>query len=124
VVSGQTLDSNSAWMAEQLTVLGFRVMRHTTIGDRVEDIRAALEQAAGRSDLLLCSGGLGPTEDDLTADAVAVASGRSLIFDEQAMRQIEAMFTRFGKPMPDSNRKQALLPGEHGKSAPRTWVWA
>ena len=68
----------------------------------------ALEQAAGRCDLLLCSGGLGPTEDDLTADAVAAALGVSLVFDGLAMAQIEAMFTRFGKTMPDSNRKQAL----------------
>lgn len=112
VVSGQTVDSNAAWMAEQLTALGFRVIRHTTIGDRVDDIREALVQAAGRCDLLLCSGGLGPTDDDLTADAVAAALGVPLVFDGQAMQQIEAMFTRFGKPMPDSNRKQAMLPSD------------
>jgi competence/damage-inducible protein CinA-like protein len=110
VVSGQTVDSNAAWLAEQLTTLGFQVIRHTTVGDRVDDIREALEQAAGRCDLLLCSGGLGPTDDDLTADAVAAVLGVSLVFDEQAMQQIETMFSRFGKPMPDSNRKQALLP--------------
>lgn len=110
VVSGQTVDSNGAWLAERLTALGFRVTRHTTVGDRVDAIREALEQAAGRCDLLLCSGGLGPTDDDLTADAVAAALGVSLVFDEQAMQQIQAMFSRFGKPMHDSNRKQALLP--------------
>lgn len=110
VISGQTVDGNAAWLGDRLTGLGFRVGRHTTVGDRLADIQAALVEAAGRADLLVCSGGLGPTEDDLTAEAVAAASGRNLAFDPDAMAQISAMFARFDKPMPDCNRKQAMLP--------------
>lgn len=110
VLTGQTLDTNAAWLAERLTALGFTVLRHTTVGDRLDDIREAVLAASGRAELCLCTGGLGPTEDDLTAEAVADAAGRTLVFDAQAMGQIEAMFARFGKPMPESNRKQAWFP--------------
>lgn len=110
VLTGQTLDTNAAWLAECLTALGFTVLRHTTVGDRRDDIRDAVLAASGRAELCLCTGGLGPTEDDLTAEAVADAAGRALAFDAEAMRQIEGKFARFGKPMPETNRKQAWLP--------------
>jgi len=110
VLTGQTLDTNAAWLAERLTALGFTVLRHTTVGDRRDDIREAVLAASQRAELCLCTGGLGPTEDDLTAEAVADAAGRTLIFDAEAMGQIEGMFARFGKPMPESNRKQAWFP--------------
>ncbi len=110
VLTGQTVDTNAAWLSERLTTLGFSVLRHSTVGDRLQDIKAVVEEVSARADLCLCTGGLGPTEDDLTAQAVAEAMGRSLVFDPQAMQQIEDRFARFGKPMPESNRKQAMLP--------------
>ncbi len=110
VVTGQTVDTNAAWLSERLTALGFSVLRHSTVGDRLNTIRDVVHEAARRADLCVCTGGLGPTEDDLTAQAVAAAAGRPLAFDPQAMAQIEARFRRFAKPMPESNRKQAMLP--------------
>lgn len=110
VITGQTVDSNAAWLSEQLTLIGMQVQRHTTVGDNVDAIAAIVADAADRCDLLLCSGGLGPTADDLTAEAVALAAGVPLRFDAEAMAQIERLYRRFGKTMADSNRKQAMLP--------------
>ncbi len=110
VLTGQTVDTNAAWLSERLTELGFSVLRHSTVGDRLQEIRAVVEEVSERADLCVCTGGLGPTEDDLTSQAVAEAMQQPLVFDPEAMQQIEAMFARFGKPMPESNRKQALFP--------------
>ncbi len=110
VVTGQTADTNAAWLSAELVDLGFRVSRHTAVGDDLADLVAALREIAPRCDLCLCTGGLGPTADDLTAQAVAEAFDRPLRFDPEAMAAIEAMYARFDRPMPEVNRKQAWLP--------------
>lgn len=110
VITGQTVDSNAAWLAEQLTGLGIRVVRHSSVGDHAGAITALVAEAAARCPLVLCTGGLGPTADDLTAEAVAAAAAVPLQFDAQAMAQIERLYRRFGKPMAATNRKQAMLP--------------
>ncbi len=110
VVTGQIADTNAAWLATRLTELGFHVSRHTTVGDRRDDLVAALGEIAGRADLCVGTGGLGPTEDDLTAECVATAFDRPLAMDADAMAQIEAMYARMSRRMPEVNRKQALLP--------------
>ncbi len=110
VVTGQIADTNAAWLATRLTELGFTVTRHTTVGDRIDDLVTVLGEIAGRCDLCICTGGLGPTDDDLTAEAVARAFDRTLAHDPEAMAQIETRYASFGRPMPSVNRKQALLP--------------
>jgi competence/damage-inducible protein CinA-like protein len=110
VITGQTVDSNAAWLAQQLTVLGIRVVRHSSVGDDAAAIAGLVAEAATRVQLVLCSGGLGPTADDLTAVAVAAAADLPLRFDAEAMAQIERLYRRFGKPMAATNRKQAMLP--------------
>ncbi len=110
VVTGQTVDTNAAWIAERLTTLGFTVLRHTAVGDRLEDIRDALRRAAESASLCVCTGGLGPTEDDLTAAAVAAAFDRPLALDPVALDQVAGFYRRMERPMPEVNRKQALLP--------------
>lgn len=110
VVTGLTVDSNAAWLSQQLVQMGFTVTRHTAVGDRLEDLVGLLQEIAGRADYCICSGGLGPTVDDLTAEAVANAFAVPLQFDPQAYRQIAAYFSRRQRPMPESNRKQAMLP--------------
>ena len=110
VVTGQVADTNAAWLSTQLVDLGFQVHRHGTVGDDLDDIVALLKEGASRSDVCICTGGLGPTEDDLTAEAVARAFDRPLEPDEEAMRQIESMYQRYRRPMPEVNRKQAWLP--------------
>lgn len=110
VVTGQIADTNAAWIAEQLTALGFSILRHTTVGDILPDIVAAVGEAAARADLVVCTGGLGPTDDDLTAQAVAEVFGAPLALDPQALAQIQSIYDRYGRSMPKVNRKQAWLP--------------
>ena len=110
IVTGQTVDTNSAWLSEQAVELGFTVSRHTAVGDKLGDLIALLKEIAQRADGCLCTGGLGPTSDDLTAEAVAAAFNLPLEFDETAYRQIERYFSNRKRPMPATNRKQALLP--------------
>ncbi|MCB9668658.1 MAG: CinA family nicotinamide mononucleotide deamidase-related protein [Alphaproteobacteria bacterium] len=110
VVTGQVVDSNAAWLAEKLTHMGFLVVRHTSVGDRLADLVQAFTEASGRADVVVCSGGLGPTEDDLTAEAIAQAFGRPLALDEVALADLIAKYERFRRVMPEVNRKQAWLP--------------
>lgn len=110
VVGGQIVDGNAAWLSQQLNELGFTVKRHTAVGDRLDDLVSLIKEIAGRADCCICTGGLGPTCDDLTAEAVATASGRSLQLDETALRHIEAYFANRQRPMPAINRKQAYFP--------------
>jgi nicotinamide-nucleotide amidase len=110
IVTGQTVDTNSAWLSEQAVQLGFTVVRHTAVGDKLGDLVGLLKEISARADCCLCTGGLGPTSDDLTAEAVAEAFGMPLEFDEIAYRQIQAYFSNRQRPMPEVNRKQALLP--------------
>lgn len=110
IVSGQTVDTNAHWLSQELVPMGFDVVRHTTVGDRLDELVALLKEISDRADCCLCTGGLGPTGDDLTAEAVALAFDRDLVTDDEAMRQIKAHFSRMGREMPEINAKQALLP--------------
>jgi nicotinamide-nucleotide amidase len=110
VVTGQIADTNAAWLAERLTDLGFLVTRHSSVGDRLTDLVQVFQEIGARCDLCVCTGGLGPTDDDLTAQAVAEAFDRPLVFDEIALAQIEERFRQFGRVMAPVNRKQAHLP--------------
>jgi len=110
VVTGQIADTNAAWLAQELVTMGFDVSRHTAVGDRLDALRDLLREIAGRADCCLCTGGLGPTRDDLTAEAVGQAFGLKLALDEVALEHITAYFARLGVAMPTINRKQALIP--------------
>ena len=110
VVTGQTVDSNAAWLSQQLNGLGFAVKRHTAVGDNLADLVALIGEIANRADCCICTGGLGPTIDDLTAEAVSVASGQALQFDPIALAAIEQYYACRQRIMPPANRKQAMLP--------------
>jgi nicotinamide-nucleotide amidase len=110
IVTGQTVDTNAAWLSEQAVQMGFSVTRHTTVGDKLADLVDLMKEISLRADCCFCTGGLGPTSDDLTAEAVAQAFGLPLEFDETAYRQIQSYFSNRQRPMPEINRKQALLP--------------
>lgn len=110
VITGQTVDSNAAWLSQHLVAMGFTVTRHNAVGDKMDDLVALLQEISGRADCCICTGGLGPTVDDLTAEAVSRAFGMPLEFDEEAYRQIEQFFIRRNRHIPESNRKQAMLP--------------
>ncbi len=110
LVTGEIADTNAAWLSSELTGLGFEVTRHTAVGDRLEALVELLREIAGRAGLCLSTGGLGPTCDDLTAEAVSLAFGLPLVMEAEALRQIETWFQRMNREMPLVNRKQALLP--------------
>lgn len=110
LLTGQTLDTNASFLAGRLTDLGVSVRGVVTAGDRVVDIADAVREAAARVEVVICTGGLGPTADDLTAEAVCAALELPLERDDEALRQVQATFERWGREMVEANRKQALLP--------------
>lgn len=110
LTSGQRLDTNSQWLSQQLGDIGIRTMFHTTVADDLESNRQAFRQAAARVDVVICTGGLGPTADDLTRQAIAEAFELPLILDESALARIRQMFESRGREMPERNRVQALFP--------------
>jgi len=110
LVLGQTVDTNSAYLAARLAELGIPTRYHQTLPDDLVLIAQAIRQAADQSELLLVTGGLGPTQDDLTRQALAEAMGVELELNAECLKQIENFFAGRSKPMSDSNRVQARLP--------------
>ena len=110
LTTGQTLDTNATWLATRLWALGVPVRRKITAPDRVEDLVEIFEEAARLGAVVICTGGLGPTRDDLTAEAVSKAFGAPLELDEGALAQIAERYARYGREVSAANRKQALLP--------------
>lgn len=108
--SGALIDSNSSYIAQKLEEAGVRVVRHTSVGDDLNALVSILNEIAKRSDLAVVTGGLGPTADDMTAEAVAKAAGVNLVFDPLALKSVEAFFAVRNRKMTDINRKQAILP--------------
>ncbi|UCH00041.1 MAG: CinA family nicotinamide mononucleotide deamidase-related protein [Deltaproteobacteria bacterium] len=107
---GQIIDTNASYLARKLNLIGINITFHTTVGDDYPQIRDVLSQALKRADLVITTGGIGPTEDDLTREVVADLVGAQLIFKEELMEQIESIFTRLGYRMPENNKKQAFIP--------------
>ncbi len=128
LVSGQSLDTNSQWLSRELSDLGISVAFHTTLGDTLEDHIAVFRAASERADLVVATGGLGPTQDDLTREALAASAGVSLVEDPESMAAIAAMFARRNRAMPERNRTQAFFPEGAGPlanpigTAPGIWM--
>jgi len=110
LLTGQVVDTNSAWLMDRLWDLGLMVRRKTLVGDDRDDLDAALRETTGRADLVVMSGGMGPTEDDLTIERVAAVLGVPLELHEASLRAIEGRFQRLGRVMTPNNAKQAWFP--------------
>jgi nicotinamide-nucleotide amidase len=111
ILLGSLVDTNTAWLSQRLAALGIAVYRHTAVGDDRGRLVAALSEAATRTDLVLSTGGLGPTFDDLTNEALGQAVGREIVEYPEARRHVERTFRRFtGREPPLSAYKQALFP--------------
>jgi nicotinamide-nucleotide amidase len=106
---GQTVDTNSAYLGKTLAALGIDLFRRATVGDNEPRLVQAIQEAAGRADLILTCGGLGPTQDDLTKEAVARAFDEDLILDLAAADHLRAFFARRGVVMPENNLRQAMV---------------
>jgi nicotinamide-nucleotide amidase len=128
LTSGQNLDTNSQWLSRRLAEIGIAVGWHTTLSDDLDDNIEAFRIAARRAGLVLATGGLGPTQDDLTREVLARVAGVELIEHAESLRQIEEMFRRRKRDMPERNRVQALfpsgalpIPNDRG-TAPGVWM--
>jgi len=128
LLTPQRLDTNSLYLTDQLNALGVEVVRKTVVGDERERLTDSILGAAARSKIVVLTGGLGPTEDDLTRDAVASALGRTLVFQQDICDRIETRLRYFGRKMAEINRRQAyviegaeVLPNERG-TAPGQWI--
>ncbi|HRW99336.1 MAG TPA: competence/damage-inducible protein A [Cyclobacteriaceae bacterium] len=107
---GQTLDTNSHWISSELDKVGFKVSRRTTIGDREDEIMRAFAEADQRASIVLITGGLGPTNDDLTKPCLAKFFDCELIMNEEALEEVTAFFRKRGRELTEVNRQQAALP--------------
>jgi len=110
LVAGRTVDTNSGFIAEQLASLGIDVLGITVTGDDQLRLEWAFAGALEVADLVISSGGLGPTSDDLTTDAIAQVAGRRLLFDEEVAARIRGIFAALGREMPENNLRQARIP--------------
>ena len=107
---GDIVNTNAAYLSQQLAQLGIHVYRHTAVGDNPERLRRALDAAFAEADMVITSGGLGPTYDDLTKETVAEYFGRKMAMHEESLETIKAYFQRTGRVMTKNNEKQAMMP--------------
>ncbi len=110
ILIGQIVNTNAAWIGEQLTTLGVRPLRMETVGDEAAKIKDSLLRAMEESRVVIVTGGLGPTHDDITRDVVADVFGVALCSDEEILAIVRERFTRRGKEMPASNISQSMVP--------------
>lgn len=110
LTSGQRLDTNTQWLSQQLSDLGIEVMYHTTVGDDLLANTEVFRTAMGRVDVVVCTGGLGPTADDLTREALAQALDVELVRDQASFEHIRNLFASRGREMPEKNERQAYFP--------------
>lgn len=128
LLTPQRIDTNSLYLTEQLNTLGVEVVAKAVLGDDRARLAEAVRAAAARSDIVILTGGLGPTEDDVTRDAVAAALAREQVFHPEILAAIEQRFQRLGRRMADINRRQAVLIAgaaalpNHNGTAPGQWI--
>lgn len=107
---GEILNTDAKYLSEELSALGINVYYHTVVGDNRERLKNALVSALERADMVIASGGLGPTQDDLTKEVIAEAVNEELVLDEESLERIKKYFKATNREMPESNIKQAMLP--------------
>ncbi len=110
LLMGQTVNTNAQYISKALTNLGIDIFYISTVGDNAERLSETIKTALGRSDIIITTGGLGPTPDDITKEVVAEALGMPLVFNEECMAEIEKIFSSTGREMPPNNQKQAYFP--------------
>ncbi|MBM7659288.1 nicotinamide-nucleotide amidase [Bacillus mesophilus] len=106
---GQIANTNAQFLSKQLAEVGVNVYYHTVVGDNPERLKQSIKLAEARADLLIFTGGLGPTKDDLTKETIASVLGRKLVMDEEALHSIEEYFHKVNRIMTENNKKQALV---------------
>lgn len=128
ILYGQTLDTNAHWISGRLDEIGIKVKMKTTIGDVRQDILDSFRAAEGRADVVIITGGLGPTKDDLTKPLLSEYFKSPLVMNDEALADVEDIFRKHGRPMTEVNRKQAEIPQVATKiknslgTAPGMWI--
>lgn len=107
---GDTINTNVAYLGHELNRLGYTVAFHSTVGDNRERMEAVVRQAATRADIVICTGGLGPTQGDITRECVAKAIDRPLVLHEEAVREVQQFFRSRNREMPEASRRETILP--------------
>ena len=110
ILLGNIVNTNAAYLAEKCAALGLACYYQTVVGDNEKRLAETLELAKSRADILILSGGLGPTQDDLTKETAAKVFGKKLVEDARTKERIQAFFKKRGKTITDNNWKQALVP--------------
>ncbi|UXE65135.1 MAG: competence/damage-inducible protein A [Chryseotalea sp. WA131a] len=127
ILYGQIVDTNAQWMSVELDKVGIKVIRKTSVGDQEQEILTAFAEAEKRADIILITGGLGPTSDDLTKPLLAKYFNCELVMNEEALAEVTAFFKSRGREMTEMNRQQAALPSACTKitnpigTAPGMW---
>ncbi|TVP84251.1 MAG: competence/damage-inducible protein A [Alkalicoccus sp.] len=110
LILGQIDNTNATFLSRQLSSIGINVYFHQNVGDNKDRLKDAVETAVARADVLILTGGLGPTKDDITRETISEIIGRKLVYDENAKDQLEVFFRDRDRPMTENNLKQALVP--------------
>lgn len=119
ILMGEIIDTNAAYIAGRLNERGLQVLRKTTVGDNFDRLSNAIKTALSRSDVIVLSGGLGPTDDDITRESIAHVVGEKPYIDQTLLENLKQMFKKRNRPMPDANNKQAwLIPGAEALDNP------
>ncbi len=127
ILIGQIIDSNSAWIAQQLNSIGVRIKQISSVSDDQQHILTALKEAAGRADIILITGGLGPTKDDITKTTLATYFGIGMVQNAEALENVSRIFAKYNRPLLDVNIKQADVPANceiilnNNGTAPGMW---
>lgn len=127
ILYGQITDTNSQWISSELDKIGIKIIRKTAIGDQESEILTTLKEAETRADIIIITGGLGPTHDDLTKPCLAKYFDCELVLNQEALDEITTLFTKFGREVNETNRQQAYLPEKCHKirnkvgTAPGMW---
>jgi nicotinamide-nucleotide amidase len=127
ILIGQIVDTNSAWMAQQLNAIGVRIKQISSVSDDRQHILNALAEAQQRADIILITGGLGPTKDDITKKTLADYFGVSMVENADALENVQRIFAKYNRPLLEVNRQQALVPSNcevlqnHNGTAPGMW---
>jgi len=127
ILIGQIVDTNSAWIAHELNNIGIRVKQISSVSDDGQHILTALAEACNRADIILITGGLGPTKDDITKKTIAEYFNANLVENAEALKNVTAIFSRFNRPLLEVNRQQALVPANcevilnNNGTAPGMW---
>ena len=124
LTSGQRLDTNSQWISQRLGELGIPVRYHTTVADDLQANVQVFRNAIQRAPIVIATGGLGPTADDLTRPSLAAAVGRELELNEVALAHIQQLFARRQRKMPQRNRSQAMFPPRQSNDPQSPWFGA